>query len=122
MNLDNAYSFATRVIDCQNTLTAKYTPEYGKLENLGKKTAKTNKSHHFTYLAQDPGKRLKKLDAALVDEKHEGEAFSRRDFTFVWQKRTKNQKLSKKSLFGLFLRKYFSKRPANFLVRLDMRC
>ena len=73
-------------------------------------------------MAQEPGKRLKKLDAALVDEKHEGEAFSRRDFTFVWQKRTKNQKLSKKSLFGLFLRKEFSKRPANFLVRLDMRC
>ena len=60
-------------------------------------------------MTQEHGKRLKKLDAALVDEKHEGDAFSRRDFTFVWQKRTKNQKLSKKSLFGLFLRKYFSK-------------
>ena len=91
------------------------------LKILGKKILKTNKSHHFT-LAQEPGKGLKKLEAVLVDEKHEGEAFSRRDFTFVWQKRTKNQKFSKKSLFGLFLRKYFSKRPANFLVRLDMLC
>ena len=122
MNVDNAYSCATRVIDCQNILTAKYTPEYGKFENLGEKIPKTNKSHHFCYLAQELGKGLKKLEAVLVDEKHEGEAFSRRDFTFVWQKRTKNQKLSKKSPFGLFLRKYFSKRPANFLVRLDMRC
>ena len=94
LNVDNAYSCATRVIDWQNILTAKYTPDYGKFENLGKKIAKTNKSHHFTYLSQEPRKRLKKLDAVLVDEKHEGEAFSRRDCTFVWQKRTKNQKLS----------------------------
>ena len=103
-------------------LNSEIHPRIWQIGKSWKTTQKTNKSHHFTHLAQEPGKRLKKLKAVLVDEKHEGEAFSRRYFTFVWRKRTKNQKLSKKSLFGLFLRMYFAKRPANFLVRLDMRC
>ena len=44
-------------------------------------------------------KEAQKARRSLVDEKQEGEAFSRRNFIFVWQKRTKNQKLSKKISF-----------------------
>ena len=110
---------------CQGDRLSKYLnseilPRIWRMGKTWKKTwKKTNKRHHYTHKIREPVNALKFIEAFFVDEKNEGEAFRRRNLTFVRQKRTKNQKLSKKShCSGCFSENTFRSDPQIFVLHL----